>query len=48
MLTLYFLKGLKAFNEGDKKIATIYWKKLISILPSNSQMSIELSKKLEK
>jgi len=43
-----FFKGLKAFNEGDKKIATIYWKKLISILPSNSQMSIELSKKLEK
>ena len=43
-----FFKGLKAYNDGEGNTAKLYWKKLISILPLNSQMSLELLKKIKK
>jgi cytochrome c-type biogenesis protein CcmH/NrfG len=43
-----FFKGLKAYNDGEDSTAKLYWKKLISILPKNSQMSLELLKKIKK
>jgi cytochrome c-type biogenesis protein CcmH/NrfG len=43
-----FFKGLKAYNDGEDSTAKLYWQKLISILPTNSQISSELYKKIEK
>ena len=41
-----FFQGLKAFNEGNKKVASQSWGKLLSKLPKNSPMKLELSRKL--
>ena len=42
-----FFQGLDAFTEGNNKQATESWKKLLSRLPINSPMKLELSKKLQ-
>lgn len=42
-----FFQGLNAFTEGDNKLATRSWNKLLSKLPKNSPMRLELSKKLQ-
>lgn len=42
-----FFQGLNAFTEGNKKLATRSWNKLLSKLPKNSPMRLELSKKLQ-
>ena len=42
-----FFQGLDAFTEGNNKQATVSWKKLLSRLPINSPMKLELSKKLQ-
>ena len=42
-----FFQGLNAFNEGNKKLTTQSWKKLLSKLPKDSPMKLELSKKLK-
>ena len=42
-----FFKGLNAFTEGDNKLATRSWNKILSKLPKNSPMRLELSKKLQ-
>jgi cytochrome c-type biogenesis protein CcmH/NrfG len=42
-----FFQGLDAFTEGNNKLATESWKKLLSRLPINSPMKLELSKKLQ-
>jgi len=42
-----FFQGLNAFNEGNKKLTTQSWKKLLSKLPEDSPMKLELSKKLK-
>jgi len=39
-----FFQGLDAFTEGNNKQATESWKKLLSRLPINSPMKLELSK----
>lgn len=42
-----FFQGLNAFTEGNNKLATRSWNKLLSKLPKNSPMRLELSKKLQ-
>lgn len=42
-----FFQGLNAFTEGDNKLATRSWNKILSKLPKNSPMRLELSKKLQ-
>ena len=42
-----FFQGLDAFTEGNNKLATRSWNKLLSKLPKNSPMRLELSKKLQ-
>ena len=42
-----FFKGLNAFTEGDNKLATRSWNKILSKLPKDSPMRLELSKKLQ-
>ena len=42
-----FFKGLKAFNNGENNTVKLYWNKLITTLPPNSKISLELIKKLE-
>ena len=42
-----FFQGLNAFTEGNNKLATRSWNKLLSNLPKNSPMRLELSKKLQ-
>jgi len=42
-----FFQGLDAFTEGNNKQATVSWKKILSRLPINSSMKLELSKKLQ-
>ena len=42
-----FFQGLNAFTEGNDKLATRSWNKLLSKLPKNSPMRLELSKKLQ-
>ena len=42
-----FFQGLDAFTEGNDKLATRSWNKLLSKLPKNSPMRLELSKKLQ-
>ena len=42
-----FFQGLNAFKEGNKKLATQSWKKILSKLPKDSLMKLELSKKLK-
>ena len=42
-----FFQGLNAFKEGNKKLATQSWEKILSKLPKDSLMKLELSKKLE-
>ena len=42
-----FFQGLNAFKEGNKKLATQSWKKILSKLPKDSLMNLELSKKLK-
>ena len=42
-----FFQGLNAFNEGNKKLTTQSWKKLLSKLPEDSPMKLELLKKLK-
>ena len=42
-----FFQGLDAFTEGNNKLATESWKKLLSRLPKSSPMKLELSKKLQ-
>ena len=41
-----FFQGLNAFTEGNNKVATQSWKKLLSKLPKDSPMRLELSKKI--
>ena len=42
-----FFQGLNAFTEGNNKLATRSWNKILSKLPKNSPMRLELSKKLQ-
>ncbi len=42
-----FFQGLNAFTEGNKKIATESWGKILSQLPKDSPMKLELLKKLK-
>ena len=42
-----FFQGLNAFTEGNKKIATESWRKILSQLPKDSPMKLELLKKLK-
>jgi len=42
-----FFQGLNAFTEGNNKLATRSWNKLLSKLPKKSPMRLELSKKLQ-
>ena len=42
-----FFQGLNAFKEGNKKLATQSWEKILSKLPKDSLMKLELSKKLK-
>lgn len=42
-----FFQGLNAFTEGNKKIATESWRKVLSQLPKDSPMKLELLKKLK-
>ena len=42
-----FFQGLNAFTEGNKKIATESWGKILSQLPKDSPMKFELLKKLK-
>lgn len=42
-----FFQGLDAFTEGNNKLATRSWNKILSKLPKNSPMRLELSKKLQ-
>ena len=42
-----FFQGLNAFTEGNNKLANHSWNKLLSKLPKNSPMRLELSKKLQ-
>ena len=42
-----FFQGLNAFTEGNKKIATDSWGKILSQLPKDSPMKLELLKKLK-
>ena len=42
-----FFQGLNAFTEGNKKIATEAWEKLLSQLHKDSPMKLELLKKLK-
>ena len=42
-----FFQGLNAFTEGNKKIATESWEKILSQLPKDSPMKLELLKKLK-
>lgn len=42
-----FFQGLNAFTEGNNKLAARSWNKLLSKLPKNSPMRLELSKKLQ-
>ena len=42
-----FFQGLDAFTEGNNKLATRSWNELLSKLPKNSPMRLELSKKLQ-
>ena len=42
-----FFQGLNAFTEGNKKIATDSWEKILSQLPKDSPMKLELLKKLK-
>ena len=42
-----FFQGLKAFNEGNKTAASKSWEKILSKLPKNSPMKLELSRKLK-
>ncbi|MDC0094185.1 hypothetical protein OAI86_07675, partial [Alphaproteobacteria bacterium] len=42
-----FFQGLSSFTEGNKKIATKTWGKLLSQLPKASPMKLELLKKLK-
>ena len=42
-----FFQGLNAFKEGNKKLATQSWEKIMSKLPKDSLMKLELSKKLK-
>mgnify|MGYP001312505343 FL=1 len=42
-----FFQGLNAFTEGNKKIASESWRKILSQLPKDSPMKLELLKKLK-
>lgn len=42
-----FFQGLNAFTEGNKKIATDSWEKILFQLPKDSPMKLELLKKLK-
>ena len=42
-----FFQGLNAFTEGNKKIASDSWRKILSQLPKDSPMKLELLKKLK-
>ena len=42
-----FFQGLNAFTEGNKQIATESWGKILSQLPKDSPMKLELLKKLK-
>ena len=42
-----FFQGLNAFTEGNKKIASESWGKILSQLPKDSPMKLELLKKLK-
>ena len=42
-----FFQGLNAFTEGNNKLATRSWNKILPKLPKNSPMRLELSKKLQ-
>ena len=42
-----FFQGLNAFTEGNNQLATRSWNKILSKLPKNSPMRLELSKKLQ-
>ena len=41
-----FFRGLRAFKEGENKIAIENWTLLLDQIPSGSQMALELLKKI--
>ena len=42
-----FFRGLRSFKEGENKIAIDYWTLLLDQIPPDSQMALELSKKID-
>ena len=42
-----FFRGLRAFKEGENKIAIDHWTLLLEQIPPDSQMALELSKKID-
>ena len=42
-----FFRGLRAFKEGENKIAIDHWTLLLDQIPPDSQMALELSKKID-